>query len=125
MPHLLVVEDDTNQRELYGQEFSDEGYQVTLTANGSEALNFLASSKPDLVVLDICMPGMDGMELLSHILAKDRLIPVVLNTAYSQYRENYLSWPANAYVVKSGDLTELKGKVRELLEIFKRQPSAV
>jgi CheY-like chemotaxis protein len=60
------------------------------------------------------MPGMDGIETLGKLRAKDRRIPVVLLTAYSTYRENFLTWSADAYVVKSGDLTEYKAKLREL-----------
>lgn len=119
MAQILVVEDDVNQRELYEQELRDEGYEVMLAENAERALELLKATRPDLVVLDICMPGMDGIELLNLILAKDRLMPVVINSAYSQFRDNYRTWPANAYVVKSGDLTELKGKIAELLSMFK------
>jgi len=120
MPHILVVEDDLNQRELYEQELLDEGYKVSLAENGEKAIEFLQHQRPDLVILDICMPGMDGIEVLNTILSIDRVMPVIINSAYSQYKDNYLTWPANAYVVKSGDLTDLKAKVSEQLALTQK-----
>lgn len=111
---ILVVDDDKNLRLLYEQELSDEGYEVILAASGREALEYLKTHRPDLVILDISMPGMDGIETLGKMLAKDRTLPVILNTAYSTYKDNFMTWSADAYVVKSGDLTELKVKIREV-----------
>jgi len=62
------------------------------------------------------MPMMNGIETLTAMLGKNRQIPVILNTAYPQYRENFMTWGAEAYVIKSSDLTELKQKIREALE---------
>ena len=75
----------------------------------------LAREGPDIVVLDICMPGMDGIEVLGRMLSADDHVPVVLNTAYGSYKDSFMSWAADAYVVKSADLTELKTTVRRLL----------
>jgi CheY-like chemotaxis protein len=80
-----------------------------------EGLHALETELPDLVVLDIRMPGMDGLEAMGRILEKNPKIPVVLNSAYSSYKDNFLSWAADAYIIKSADTTELRGKVRELL----------
>ena len=71
--------------------------------------------KPDLVVLDIRMAGMDGIEALQRILERDSTIPVVLNTAYSSYRENFITWSADAYITKSSDVTELLATIKDLL----------
>lgn len=112
---LLIVDDETNIRLLYKTEFEYEGYSVTLAENGMECLEKLERSKPDLVILDIKMPGIDGLETLNQILGKNNLIPVIINSAYSSYKDNFMSWSADAYVTKSSDLTELKNKVAELL----------
>jgi CheY-like chemotaxis protein len=77
----------------------------------------LETGKPDLIILDIVMPVMDGMETLGRIVSKERKIPIILNTSYSGYQQDFMSWAADAYVTKSHDLTELKKKIRELLEI--------
>ena len=61
------------------------------------------------------MPGKDGLDLLREIMAIDHKLPVVLNTAYSAYQDNFMSWSAAAYVVKSSDTTELLQTVRNVL----------
>lgn len=80
-----------------------------------ECLEKVDSFKPDLVILDIRMPSIDGLETLNQILGKNNLIPVIINSAYSSYKDNFMSWSADAYIIKSGDLTELKDKVKELI----------
>ena len=112
---ILVVEDDESQRILYHDEFVEAGYEVILAANGKEALKRLDKSKPDLIILDIVMPVMDGMEALARIIRKYRDVPIILNTAYSTYRDDFMSWGADAYIVKSSDLGELKARVKEFL----------
>ena len=116
MAKLLVVDDDRNQGLLYKIDLEDAGHEVTLAASGPEGLDALKVSRPDLIVLDISMPGMDGIETLGKILAQDRTLPVILNTAYSNYKNNFMTWSADGYVVKSGDTTELKNKIREVLK---------
>ena len=114
-PRILVVDDDKNLRLLYEEEFAVEGYEVDLAVDGEEALVRMQSVRPDLVILDIRMPGMDGVEALSKMLARDKKLPIIINTAYPSYRDDFMTWAADAYVVKSSDLSELKGKVKELL----------
>jgi two-component system response regulator (stage 0 sporulation protein F) len=113
---VLVVEDEKALRILYEEELKGMGYQVLTAKNWKEAIQQLEKGKPDLVVLDIVMPVMDGMEALGRILGKHRKIPIILHTSYSHYKEDYMSWAADGYVTKSSDLTELKEKIRELLE---------
>ena len=112
---ILVVDDEPNIRLLYEKELQQEGYGVVLAGDAREALRIMEQSRPDLVVLDIKMPGMDGIEALGRILARDNAIPVILNSAYSSYQESFLSWSADAYVIKSSDLTELKARIRIIL----------
>jgi CheY-like chemotaxis protein len=116
MATLLIVDDETHQRMLYQEELSEEGYQIILASNGKEALEKVLEATPDLVVLDIRMPVMDGLEALGKIIGKERNIPVIIHSAYSSYKEDFMSWAADDFVVKSADLTELKRKIRELLE---------
>jgi len=113
---ILVVEDEESLRLLYEEELAAEGYEIITAGNGKEAIRQLQEGKPDLVVLDIVMPVMDGIETLGRILGKERKVPIVLNTSYPGYREDFMSWAADAYITKSSDLTELKNKVRDLLE---------
>ena len=113
---ILIVEDEESLRLLYEEELKSEGYEVLTAGNGREAIQQLETGKPDLIILDIVMPVMDGMEALGRIVSKERKIPIILNTSYSGYRQDFMSWAADAYVTKSADLTELKKKIQELLE---------
>jgi len=116
MAKLLVVDDDKNLRLLYEDQLKEDGHEVALAGSGREALEYLKNERPDLIILDISMPGMDGIEALGKILAKDKAMPVILNTAYSTYKDNFMTWSADAYVVKSGDLSELRAKIKDVLK---------
>lgn len=115
MKHILVVDDENHICELYKSELEDDGYTVTLANSGKEALTAVEQNPPDLIVLDIQMPGMDGIETLEKLIGSDKGIPVILNTAYSHYREDFSTWGADAYVVKSSDTTMLKSEIKRLL----------
>ena len=118
MRKILIVDDEPAIRKLYQAEFKEDGYEVVLADNGNSALATVDDNQDiDLVILDIKMDGKDGLEVLDTIREKHRDIPVILNSAYSTYKSNFSSWLADAYLVKSYDLTELKEKVTELLEI--------
>ncbi len=105
---ILVVDDEINQGMLYEQELEDDGYDVDVANSGQQALEMVKEGGYNLVVLDVGMPGMDGLEALGRMLSMDNKLPVILNTAYPSYKDNFMSWAADAYVVKSSDLTELK-----------------
>jgi two-component system, response regulator, stage 0 sporulation protein F len=116
MKTILVVDDDEPIRMLLREELIDEGYNVLSATNAQEALKMVQEEALDLVILDIRMPGMDGLEALPRILGLKEGLPVILHTAYTQYQESFMSWAADAYVVKSMDLSELKAKIKELLK---------
>ena len=75
----------------------------------------LAEAGVHLLVEKPLSTSLDGIDALGKILGKDKTIPVILNTGYSNYRDNFMTWSADAYVVKSGDLTELKERINEVL----------
>ena len=112
---VLVVDDEETIRTLYSEEFEEEGYRVVAVGSAREGLAWIQEKQVDLVVLDIRMPDMDGLEFLGHARGLDMNIPIVICTAYSSYKQNFEAWGADAYVVKSSDLTELKEKVKSLL----------
>jgi len=120
MDKVLCVDDDLSLLRLYQDELTEEGYKVILARDGKEALAKFEKENPQVVIMDIRMPVMDGIETLTVMLGKDRQVPVILNTAYPQYRENFMTWGAEAYVIKSSDLTELKQKIREILDKRKK-----
>lgn len=115
MKTILVVDDEEQIRLLLQEELVEEGYNVLTADNAKDALKIVEQEDLDLVVLDIRMPGMTGVEALPRILGLKENLPVILNTAYSQYQQDFMAWAANAYVVKSADLSELKTKIKELI----------
>jgi DNA-binding response OmpR family regulator len=94
---------------------NEEGYLVVWARNGKEALKRLEESPCDLVILDIVMPEMDGLEVLAKIISLYKKMPVILHTAYAYYKNDFMTWLADAFVVKSSDLSVLKKTVKELL----------
>ncbi len=121
---VLIVDDDPSLSDLYRLELEDEGYRVRTAAGGREALTRLAEEPADLVVLDIKMEGMDGLETLGELMRLRRETAVVINSAYPTFKTDFGSWNADAYVVKSANLEELKSKVREVLDRKRKKRAA-
>lgn len=120
MKKILCVDDDPSLLYLYQEELSDEGYKVILAQDGKQAMEKFQEERPQAVIMDIRMPAMDGIETMNALLGKDRQIPIILNTAFPDYKQNYMTWGAEAYIIKSSDLSELKHKIREVLEKRKK-----
>lgn len=113
---LLIVDDEEGIRLLYKEELEEEGYDTEIASSGEEALEKLKDTKVDLVLLDIKMPGMDGVEVLRRVKEKWKTLPVILCTAYPHYKQEFGTWASDAYVVKSSDLKELKAKIKDILK---------
>ena len=116
MSKILVVDDEENIRLLYEIELKEEGYDVMTASTAEEALNLLETYKPDLIILDIRLPGMNGIEFLRKVKEKKRNLPVLMCTAYDDYKQDFAVWASEAYIVKSSDLAELKNKIKEFLK---------
>jgi CheY-like chemotaxis protein len=115
MKKILVVDDEESIRFLYKEELEEEGYIVECATNGEEALKKLPIFKPDLISLDIKMPVMGGIEALKRIRETERHLPIVLCSAYGEYKQDLTTWASDAYVVKCADLTNFKSTIRRLL----------
>ncbi len=115
MKKILLVDDEENIRFVYEEEFMDEGYGVISAATGKEALALFSQEKPDLVILDIQMPGMNGIEVLRHMKTVDPKVPVILCSAYPEFKQDLGAWASEEYVVKSSDLSSLKEVVNRYL----------
>ena len=115
MKKILLVDDDESIQLLYQEELADEGYQVLSALNGVEALKKFEHDDPDLVILDIQMPGMNGIEVLRQMKMEKPSIPVILSSAYHEYKQDLGTWASDDYVVKSSDMTELKNAVKKYL----------
>jgi two-component system response regulator (stage 0 sporulation protein F) len=118
MKRILIADDEESLQRLYQEEFEEEGYEVILAGNGKEVLSRLEDQErfPDLVVMDIRMPEMNGIETLRFIKEKYPHLPVILCSAYSEFKQDFSVWASDDYVVKSSDLTELKEAVKRHLK---------
>src|SRR6056297_3021128 len=115
MGRLLIIDDEGDIRHLYAAELEDDGHVVAVAGSGTEAMALLDAQDFDLVILDIQLDQENGLELLRTITRKKEGQPVVLCTAFSSYREDFSSWLADAYIVKSSNLNELKEQVNRIL----------
>lgn len=115
MKKILVVDDEENIRQLYKEEFEELGYEVTTVADGIQALAALDATKFDLVTLDMRMPDIDGIETLRKMKEKNSTLPVIICTAYEEYKHDFGSWCSDAYVVKSADTSLLRETVKKIL----------
>ncbi|MCI0693910.1 response regulator [candidate division KSB1 bacterium] len=125
MKRILLIDDEAIHRLLYRQEFEAEGYEILEACCCETARAQLADGEIDLVILDILLPDGSCFELLEHIVLKRRAVPVIINTAYDTFRFDFKTWAADAFVVKSSDLTELKSKVKRLLDREKARTASV
>ncbi len=116
MKKILVADDEMSIRLLYSEELKEEGYEVYLASNGKEALEIVEKVPLDLVILDIKMPEMDGIEALRQIKERRPNLPVLLSTAYGEYKQDFSTWASDEYLVKSSDLEDLRAAVKRYLK---------
>jgi DNA-binding response OmpR family regulator len=116
MKRILLVEDDKSLSILYQEELAKEGYEIILAYDAESALEQVSSEKIDLIITDIRMPGRDGIELISSIMGMRKDIPIIINTAYQSYKGDFMTWAADAYIIKSSSMDELREKIKELLK---------
>jgi DNA-binding response OmpR family regulator len=125
MNPILVVDDEAYLRELYIDELTDAGFNVRQASSGKEALDWVKRERPQVIVLDIMLPDINGLQVLEQIKAYDKSIPVILHSAYTVYKADFLSWMADDYVVKSSDIGELINKVKFLAGALTAKPTLV
>jgi DNA-binding response OmpR family regulator len=113
--HLLIVDDEKNIRQLYAADLQDAGYEVETAEDTTTAVELLNRYTFDLVVLDIHMGNESGLDILQDIVQKKKDLPVILCSAYSCYKEDFSSWLADGYVVKSSDTSTLKAEIERVL----------
>jgi len=117
MKTILVADDDKNIRLLLETELSLQGYQVVLAKNGLEALTKIKDRTPDLLILDIKMPDMHGLEVLEALRKENRKLPIIICTAYDKMRDDYTVWASRVagYLTKPIDLDKLGAIIEKSL----------
>lgn len=114
---ILVVDDQLGVRRLLFETFREDQHEVEMAADGEEAVQLLNTFKPDLILMDMKMPGMNGIETLRQIRALDRQVGVIMMTAYgdAQNMEQAKELGILHYLSKPFDLFELRERVRAIL----------
>ena len=112
--HVLVVDDDEEIRSLLRRGLAREGFQVFLAADGEQAIRLAAEQPVDLVVLDVLMPGLDGLEVCRRLRAADERLPIVMLTARDAVPDRVagLEMGADDYLVKPFAFVELLARIR-------------
>lgn len=120
MPIILLVEDNELNRDMLSRRLSREGFDVECAVDGGQCMEFLASRRPDLILMDINLPGRDGYVLTGEIKANPDTasIPVIALTAHAMSgdREKSIAAGCEDYDTKPVDLKRLLGKINSLLE---------
>lgn len=116
---ILVVDDESDIRDLLKNFLAGEGYEVILAANGEEALGLAAKENPDVIILDIRMPGMDGIETCRRLRANEgtSAIPVIVATALRDTLMEALKAGADDFVTKPFQLVELSIRLKSILRV--------
>jgi DNA-binding response OmpR family regulator len=117
MARLLIVEDEENIRQLYAMELAGVGHSVDTAGTVEQAREIFGRGGTELVVLDLKLTESNGgLETLKWMRERDRTVPIIINTGYPSYQTDFSTWLADAYLVKSSNLDELKGTISKLLE---------
>jgi two-component system, OmpR family, response regulator MprA len=114
---ILVVDDERAVRESLRRALVLEGYEVDLAENGDEALEYVGRAEPDALILDVLMPGMDGLQVSRRLRRRGSQIPILMLTARDAVENRVAGLDAGAddYVTKPFALEELLARVRALL----------
>ncbi|HCC54827.1 MAG TPA: two-component system response regulator [Desulfobulbaceae bacterium] len=115
MKKILLVDDEDSIHLLYREELEDKGYEVHSALSGEEALIQMKIIVPDLIILDINMPGINGIDVLRQIKEINPSLPVILSSAYQDFKQDLATWASDEYIVKSSNLDELKAAVKKHL----------
>jgi CheY-like chemotaxis protein len=115
MSLILHIEDEISVRVLYKEVFEEEGFEIVEALTAEDALEQLKELRPDLIILDLKMPGMGGRRFLKIFQGMNLSIPLVVSSAYP-LQEDLLGKGVDAYIVKSGNMRNLVSKVKTLVK---------
>jgi CheY-like chemotaxis protein len=120
MSRILLVEDNEMNRDMLSRRLMKKGFEVVIAVNGQEGVDMAASENPDLILLDMSLPVMDGWTAAGHLKGNEntKQIPIIALTAHAmeEDREKALSAGCDDYDTKPVDFKRLLGKINERLE---------
>jgi two-component system OmpR family response regulator len=115
---ILIVEDNADLRRLYAIGLNQRGFEVKLAANGAEAVDRIASERPDAIILDLVMPVMDGWEVIERVNPsggpRRTDIPVIVVSGYPRPADRPIPPSVFAWLAKPASLDEVAGKLNEI-----------
>lgn len=124
MPKILLVEDNEMNRDMLSRRLIRSGYEVVIAVDGKQGVDMAASERPDLILMDMSLPVIDGWEATRQIKAKDatRRIPVIALTAHAMAgdRDKALEMGCDDYDTKPVEMARLLGKMAALLGVASR-----
>jgi two-component system, OmpR family, response regulator len=122
--HVLIVDDDAEIRSLLGDYLQRNGYRVSTAANGRELRGAVAVSRPDLVILDLMLPGEDGLSLCRDLRAKSASLPIIMLTARGEETDRIvgLEMGADDYLGKPFSPRELLARIKSVLRRARSLP---
>jgi len=115
---VLIVDDQKGVRRLLEELFQKEGYDVTVAVDGKESVERVKASTPDIILMDMKMPNMNGLEASREIIRYDCRIPIIMMTAYGEMEvvQKALEIGVRRYITKPFDIIDLRNMVREVLQ---------
>ena len=116
---ILVVDDEFSIRELLTDFLEGEGYEVIIAPDGRKAVDMATSENPDVILLDVTMPGIGGIEVCSELRAAESTcsVPIIMMTALQDHKNEALEAKADDFVCKPFDLEDLLIRVKSTLRI--------
>ena len=112
---ILIIDDEPDIRALFTAELKEAGYNILQAANSKECYKILDAEKIDLCLLDIKLKDESGIDILQSITDKYPNVRTLMCTAYSTYQNDFATWQADGYWVKSQDLDSLKEEIIKVL----------
>lgn len=112
---ILIVDDEPDIRMLFSTELKSAGYNVFEAANSAECYKTLDTQKIDLCLLDIKLKDESGIDILNTITAKYPKVRTIMSTAFSAYQDDFATWQADGYWVKSQDLDSLMDEITKVI----------
>jgi len=116
---ILVVDDEENVLDFLKEVVESQGYGFSSARSGKEAMDKIKEARPDLVLLDVVMPGLDGLEVLRLIREEDKGLPVVMLTAYgtSERIKKAMELNISGFIPKGASVKEAVSKIKTVLNV--------